>query len=353
MAACLANVSGTLSQEGTLRGIEGVTGSRNVQINPYGLAQNEHELLTLNPSDPYFSTRQLEGTAGGEAKVIVKDSIVLDGTVNPDFSDVESDQPQFTVNQRFPVYFPELRPFFLENANYFSTPITLLYTRRIVRPEFGARLTGKVNHTNIGLLAIDDRQPAQTVGSDDPCDGKRAGFFVGRVSEDVGKNSSVGLIYTDEEFAGGWNRVGGVDFNFRLNNKWTTLGQFVESSTNGSHDGSHDGIAAAVFPAGYKAGPATDLQVYRSGHAWNLQGEYQDLARGFLATSGLSRPRTFARPYSLDLPVVSEAQCGAELRAGRQSEPGVRPCRKPCVSVFSVRSISAAAAQPRAGADHG
>ena len=129
-----------------------------MQINPYGLAQNEHELLTLNPSDPYFSTRQLEGTAGGEAKVIVKDSIVLDGTVNPDFSDVESDQPQFTVNQRYPVYFPELRPFFLENANYFSTPITLLYTRRMVRPEFGARVTGKVGHTNIG--AAGDRRPA-------------------------------------------------------------------------------------------------------------------------------------------------------------------------------------------------
>lgn len=276
------NVSGTLSQEGIMHGIEGVTGSRNVQINPYGLAQSEHELLTLDPNDPYFSTRHLEGTAGGEAKVILKDSIVLDGTVNPDFSDVESDQPQFTVNQRFPVYFPELRPFFLENANYFSTPITLLYTRRINRPEFGARVTGKVKHTNVGLLAIDDRQPGQTVESDDPAHGKRAGFFVGRVSQDVGKNSSVGLMYTDEEFAQGWNRVGGADFNFRLNDKWTTLGQFVESSTKGSRADS----SASVFPAGYNAGPATDLQVNRSGKSWNYQGEYQDVARGFVTTSG-------------------------------------------------------------------
>jgi len=67
---------------------------------------------------------------------------------------VESDQPQFTVNQRYPVYFPELRPFFLENANYFSTPIDLIYTRNIVHPEYGVRVTGKIAHTNLGFFAM-------------------------------------------------------------------------------------------------------------------------------------------------------------------------------------------------------
>ncbi len=277
-----SNVTGILSQEGLLHEIQGVTGSHNVQINPYVLGQNEHVLQTINPVDPSFSTRRLAGTAGGEAKVIMKDAVVLDATVNPDFSDVESDQPQFTVNQRYPVYFPELRPFFLENANYFATPITLLYTRQIIRPEFGGRVTGKVGHTNVGLLAIDDREPAETVADSDPAHGKRAGFFVGRVSQDVGRNSSVGLIYTDEEFAEGWNRLGGVDFNFRLNDKWTTLGQFVESSTRASRAESN----TAIFPPAYHAGPATDWQVNRSARAWSLQNEYQDFARGFVTTSG-------------------------------------------------------------------
>ena len=212
----------------------------------------------------------------------MKDAVVLDATVNPDFSDVESDQPQFTVNQRFPVYFPELRPFFLENANYFATPITLLYTRNIIRPEYGMRVTGKIKHTNLGLLAIDDRQPGQTVPVSDPAYGKRAGFFAGRVSEDVGKNSSVGLIYTDEEFAGGWNRVGGADVNLRLSDKWTTMAQIVESSTKSSRTDS----SATVFPAGYSAGPATDWQLFHAGHAWSMQNEYQDFAKGFVTTSG-------------------------------------------------------------------
>ena len=152
-----------------------------MQVNPYVLAQNERTLETLDPLNPYFSSRHLEGTAGGELKAVLKDKIVFDATVNPDFSDIESDQPQFTVNQRYPVYFPELRPFFLENANYFTTPspLTLLYTRNIVHPEFGARLTGKLDHTNIGLLAIDDREPGETVSSGDPLYKKRATYRCG------------------------------------------------------------------------------------------------------------------------------------------------------------------------------
>ncbi|HEX5283918.1 MAG TPA: carbohydrate binding family 9 domain-containing protein [Bryocella sp.] len=290
------NVSGILSQEGTLHlpGMEGVTGSHNVQINPYALGQNVHKLDTLDPMDPHFSTRNAEATAGGEAKAVWKDSIVFDATINPDFSDVESDQPQFTVDVRYPVYFPELRPFFLENASYFQTPMNLLYTRNIVRPEYGGRVTGKVGHTNLGLLAIDDREPGETVAADDPLYGHRAQAYVGRVSEDLGKGSNVGLMYTDEEFGGGWNRIGGADFTWRANDHWTVLGQMVESSTRPSEMKS----AAEVLPAVYGAGPASDLQINRSGHAFNMENEYQDISRdfnsvlGFFQTSNLRKDST-------------------------------------------------------------
>ena len=279
-----ANVSGELSQEGTLHmeGLEGVTGSHNVQLNPYALAQSEHTLETLDPADPFFSTRRFEGTGGGEAKAVLKDSIVFDATINPDFSDVESDQPQFTVNQRYPVFFPELRPFFLENASYFATPLTLLYTRNIIRPEFGGRVTGKIGRTNLGILAIDDREPGYTTEPGDPLYKSRAEFYVGRVSEDLGKGSNVGLMYTDEEFGGGSNRIGGADFTWRLNSHWTMLGQSVESSTRQNDPESK----AAVFPAGYNAGPATDLQLQRNGHSFNMFNEYQDISRGFATLLG-------------------------------------------------------------------
>jgi hypothetical protein len=279
-----ANVSGQLSQEGTLHlgALAGITGSHNIQLTPYALGQNEHTLESLDPNNPFFSTRNAEATAGGEIKAVLKDSIVFDATVNPDFSDVESDQPQFTVNQRYPVYFPELRPFFLENASYFATPLTLLYTRNIIRPQLGARITGKLGHTNLGILAIDDREPGQTVQPGDPLYKHKAGYFVGRASQDLDKGSNIGLMYTDEEFGGGFNRVGGADFTWRLNDHWTALGQLVESATRQNNPNS----AAFVFPPNYNAGPATDVQVNRSGHSFNLNDEYQDVSKGFATLTG-------------------------------------------------------------------
>ena len=275
-----ANISGVLTQEATLKGIEGVTGSHNVQIDPYSLAQNERTLETVDPLNPYWSSRHLEGTAGGEVKAILKDRIVFDGTVNPDFSDIESDQPQFTVDQRYPVYFPELRPFFLENANYFTTPspIALLYTRNIVHPEFGARLTGKLDHTNIGLLAIDDREPGETVSPGDPLYKERAFIGVGRVSQDLGKGSSIAALYTDYEFGQGWNRIGGVDSAVRFNDKWTAVGQWVESSTMGTLDSGD--------PPTYSAGPTWNMSVSRSGHSFNLNSNFQDFSTGFQTLLG-------------------------------------------------------------------
>jgi hypothetical protein len=275
-----ANISGVLTQEETLKGIEGVTGSHNIQINPYVLAQNERTLETLDPLTPYFSSRHLEATAGGEFKAVLKDKIVFDATVNPDFSDIESDQPQFTVNQRYPVYFPELRPFFLENANFFTTPspLTLLYTRNIVHPEYGARLTGKLGHTNIGLLAIDDREPGETVSPGDPLYKKRATITVGRVSQDLGKGSSIAALYTDYEFGQGWNRIGGVDTLVRFNDKWTAVAQWVESSTKGTVDSGN--------PPTYSAGPTWNTSVSRSGHAFNYNSNFQDFSTGFQTLLG-------------------------------------------------------------------
>ena len=272
------DISGQLTQEGTLTGMGDAPHSHNIQLNPYALAQNEHSLQTLDPLNPYFSTRTLEGTEGGDAKLVIKNSIVVDATINPDFSQIESDQPQFTVNQRYPVYFPELRPFFLENANYFATPINLLYTRNIVHPEFGVRATGKLGHTNLGLLAIDDRQAGAIYPVGNPLHGNRAVFTVGRVSEDIGQGSSLGLLYTDQEFGGSWNRVGGVDFTARFNDHWSAQGQSVVSSTRG--------VDAAGSPASYAAGPGSKLQFTRQGHEFNLNNVFHDFSRGFATRTG-------------------------------------------------------------------
>ena len=227
-----------LSQTARLDGLENISPGHNVQIIPYAVVRSFRELDLRDPTAPAFIGRKASTQFGMDGKVVIKDSFVLDVTGNPDFSQVESDEPQVTVNQRFEVFFPEKRPFFLENANYFQTPINLVFTRRIVSPEFGVRLTGKKGPYALGMLFANDKSPGETVPDHDPLFHKHANFGILRVNRDIFKQSSIGMIYTYRGLLDSSNQVGGIDGRFRLNKHWLINAQAVASSTkflNGSH----------------------------------------------------------------------------------------------------------------------
>ena len=268
-------IQGRFNQAATATGIEHVSPTRNIQLIPYGLLRGFRDIDDRDPTHPFFENRTLQPEIGLDAKFILHDSFVLDATVNPDFSQVESDQPQITVNQRFAVFFPEKRPFFLENSNYFSSPINLVFTRNIGHPEFGLRLTGKSGPWALGVLASDDRAPGEALPPSDPHSGDRAIFTIARVSRDILDQSTVGVIYTDREFAEGYNRVGGIDANMKLDPHWRLQGQAVHSST-------FDTIAGtpAVDGLGYK------LNLERAGRKLNLQAQYLDFSPNFETQAG-------------------------------------------------------------------
>ncbi len=134
-----ARVEGRLSQAGEVTGLNRISPGRSVFLIPYGSFRS-FRALDANGAPPQFiRDRQFDG--GLDAKIVLKDNFVLDVTANPDFAQVESDQPQVTVNQRLEVFFPERRPFFLENSDFFSTPLDLVFTRRIADPQFRAPST--------------------------------------------------------------------------------------------------------------------------------------------------------------------------------------------------------------------
>jgi hypothetical protein len=268
-------VEGRLAQAATARGLEGISPGRNMQFIPYGVLRSFRALDTRDPSVPTFDHRNAEFRGGLDSKFILHDNLVLDLTANPDFSQVESDEPQITVNQRFEVFFPEKRPFFIENADFFQTPIDLFFTRRIGDPQFGARLTGKVGPYSLGFMASDDRGPGKSVADNDPLAGDRATFAIARVNRDIFGQSSVGLIYTDREFpgAGAFNRVGGVDTRLKFNPNWTGMFQAVASSTQNA-DGS------------YQAGPAYKAETSYTGNTLTYDSTYSDISPGFTADAG-------------------------------------------------------------------
>ena len=302
-----SRISGILNQEGTLSGMQGISPSHNMQFIPYASFRNFRAVDARDPSQPRFNQIDAQGKAGLDSKFVFHDSLVLDTTINPDFAQVESDQPQNTINQRFEVFFPEKRPFFLENANFFGDSnigvyrlSQLLFTRRIADPSFGVRLTGKQGPWNLGFFVADDRSPGRVVPDFSPLAKKRAYFAVGRVSHDFGKQNSIGLVYTDREFAGFFNRVGGIDANFRLNKNWTSWFRTVVSSTTPppSEFGSTPSPPSTSSSAsGYQFGRNTEAVLNNIGRRFSYELMFQDITPNFHTDTGFV-PRTDIRNAS-------------------------------------------------------
>ena len=276
-----SRITGRLNQEGQASGLEKISPGRNLQLIPYGIFRSFKQVDLRNPNVPTYSQRDAYGQLGLDAKAVLKDKFVLDATGNPDFSQIESDEPQVIANQRFEVFFPEKRPFFLENSNYFQTPINLVFTRRIEQPKWGVRLTGKDGPWAVGTLVADDAAPGQEVPRDDPRAGQHALFAIARVSYDIGDQSTLGVIYTDREFDGYFNRVGGIDGRFRLNNNWVATVQGVVSSTLNPADDPIFNTTGA-----YQAGSAAEAILQRDGRQWNVFIDYSDRSNDFRTLTG-------------------------------------------------------------------
>ena len=222
-------VQGLTQQFAPVSGLENISPGRNMQLIPYGLLARSNFLDQRDPGNPARRT-EFEHRAGLDAKFVVRDALTFDVTLNPDFSQVESDEPQVTVNQRFEVFFPEKRPFFIENAGFFKTPINLFFSRRVAEPQFGGRVTGKVGNWALGAMVIDDRQPGRDQPNGSPFD-TRAGIGLVRVARELGQQSQIGALFSSRDFADTNNRVASLDARFKLSPNWVLEGQVAHSWT--------------------------------------------------------------------------------------------------------------------------
>ena len=199
-----------------------------------------------------------QGDLGLSAKWGLSSTVTLDATVNPDFSQVESDAFQVEVNQRFPIFFSEKRPFFMEGSGIFTLAgqgndnslQTAVHTRRIVDPVFGAKVTGSLGRWAFGTLSALDQSPGHNLPDDHPDLDKDRLYNIGRVQYSLGPSNYVGGLAVDSEFAGGYNRVIGADLSWRVNSTQRVSG-FVLGSTSQEprSDDSKGGIGAQ---AGYE-----------------------------------------------------------------------------------------------------
>jgi uncharacterized protein DUF5916 len=182
-------------------------------------------------------------------------SYALDATVNPDFSQVESDAGQVTVNERFALFFPEKRPFFLEGIELFGSPNTLIYTRRIVNPKAGAKLTGKFGQLGVAHLTAVD----QTDAGD-------AWFNITRLRRDFGRNSIAGVTFTNRDRGDSHNRVLAGDFRY----VWGLY--YAQAQLGGSYTGETGRSRTA---------PIWHAEYDRTGRSWGFNYLLNGLGEGF------------------------------------------------------------------------
>jgi hypothetical protein len=263
-------LSNFMEQFGVMDGMTDVSPGRNVQLTPYGTFAGAR-FLSFDQND--YATRH-DLRVGLDAKLVARDALTFDFTLNPDFSQVESDDPQVTANQRFEVFFPEKRPFFLENSDFFNdTPQTLLFSRRIADPQFGGRMTGKLGRWAIGGLVTDDRAPGRSVP--DGGDGTERRAFAGavRLRRDFANNSRLGLIATTREFGSSSNNVGGLDTRLQFSKKWVFSMQTVGSATTTLSGASTSGIS-------------TSADVSRSGRRFTYSFNYSGVSPDFRTELG-------------------------------------------------------------------
>ncbi|HUS10611.1 MAG TPA: DUF5916 domain-containing protein [Pyrinomonadaceae bacterium] len=231
--------SGLLSQAGHLTGLEGISTERTLELIPsLTLSETGKRKPPVTVAQiaqgGRFVNEPIKLDLGLTGKYSLTPQVTLDFALNPDFAQVESDQLVVTANQRFPIFFEEKRPFFLEGIDIFRTQIAAVHTRAIIDPDYATKLTGKVGLNTFGLLIASDNGPGnfseeeRTTANPRFLD-KNASVAILRLKRDIGTSDSfVGFLGTYRRFVDTNNALGGFDGRFRLDKKttfsWQVLG---------------------------------------------------------------------------------------------------------------------------------
>lgn len=223
-----------LCRSQSLTGLSDIEPSANVQLTPTLTASRVDEAAVESPGQ--LVSGAVEPELGLSGRWGITPGMTLGLTANPDFSQIEADVARLDVNNQFTLFFPERRPFFLEGADVFATPIRTVFTRTVADPVIGTKLTGKSGPWAVGFLGARDEEaplliPA-TDGSTPTTLREGATTVVGRARRDVGRSSTVGVLYSGREGTAYHNRLASVDALVRPLQSVTVRAQAMLSSTD-------------------------------------------------------------------------------------------------------------------------
>ena len=317
------SVSGTLVKHGRITGFDDIRVERTLEVVPSVTASQTTRRVPTIPlservpgvEDPgRFVNQPVKGDLGVTLTYTLTPNITLDATINPDFAEVEADAPVVRANQRFPIFFEEKRPFFLEGSEIFRTPLQVFYSRTIVDPDLAAKITGKSGRNSFGLLLASDRAPGNYSENErneifirpaiDQFLDKNALFGVLRLKRDVGRESEVGFLLTTRLFPEQRNLLLSSDGRFKLADRWVLLYQVVGSHTKRCFfendfepllrpeqaERNREVCGGGTFNGVTVSGNQYDRYRVGNGFSWGAVLDYTERDRGLLIqTSGQSK----------------------------------------------------------------
>ncbi len=268
-----------LSQAGSLDGLRDLRRGLVLDLNPFATARLDGARNAVGDQWDYDGSRP---DFGANVRWGVTQTLTMNGTVNPDFSQVESDAGQFQFDPRQALFFPDKRPFFLDGIEQFATPNNLIYTRRIVAPLAAAKLTGRVGRgTSVAYLSAVDDPATSATGDHHPV------FNILRTQQDVGAGSKVAFVYTDRIDGPRSNRVASVDTRLVWDEIYSLLLQGAASRT----DTTRETIVAPLWQATFN----------RTGRRYGLRAQARGIDPGVRRPIGLHQPPRH-RPARRDQP---------------------------------------------------
>jgi hypothetical protein len=273
-----------LAQGGRLTGLTDLRRGLVLDLTPVVTQRSEGRPVSGAPGTAWdYRVRRPE--VGGNVRWGVTNNLTLNGTVRPDFSQVEADAAQVQFDPRSALFFAERRPFFLDGIEQFTVPNQIIYTRRIVQPSAAVKLTGKVAGTDVAVLsALDDPGLPRSAPGSTPL------FNIVRVQRDLGTQSRVGVVVTDREAdGGGYNRVAGVDTRVVFGKVYAVQAQVVGSTTRA------DGATLPGATDDTRSGPLWQALLQRNGRRFGFRYSTSGIHPDFVAGAGFISRGNIAR----------------------------------------------------------
>ncbi|OYV66300.1 MAG: hypothetical protein B7Z72_11590, partial [Gemmatimonadetes bacterium 21-71-4] len=259
-----------MNQSGWLDGLTGIKRGLVLDLTPVA-TERVNGAPDTTGAYRYASSPEL----GLDVHYGITPNLSLDGTVNPDFSQVEADVGQVTLNQRFALFYPEKRPFFLDGLELLDTPNQLIYTRRIASLDAGAKLAGKVGPWTIATIVSSDATSESATGS-------HPLFGITRLRYDLGPTSNLGFVGTTREDGGQFSRLAGADVHIVHSKLY-----YVELQ----------GVASWLLDStGFHRGTLTQATWDRTGRNWGFHLNGTGVAPDFNAAAGIVAPQNLGEP---------------------------------------------------------